>query len=246
VHGNSNDSLVEKLTEKLSQYDADENDPVTLKVIVKVPSSFSRIYERFLEDFGSAASKYEGFIGFDVIRPSRFDSEGNGIYIGMSKFKKYSQLMEWAASKERAELLNSVSSFTTLVSGEFVKNETVFSHGFESLFLKEMSTIQISSSFDPKNVPAPPPKWKTLILTYFMLLGSFVFFNQVIAPLYSFSLPWPISLFITLFLSILASTYFISPLFNKLFQDWLHSYTQDDIPKSRIGQWLYLRFPGLR
>jgi antibiotic biosynthesis monooxygenase (ABM) superfamily enzyme len=196
----------------------------------------------YLEDVGNAASKFEGFLGFDVVRPSKFDAQGNGTYIIMSRFQKRSQLLAWISSKERKDLYRKVIPYVSVVSGDIDSSEKpFFLHGFDSLFFKDAK----STPTDKSNLPAPPPKYKTLLLTFVILNANAAFLRTQISPFYSSSLPSPLSLLITLVLNVLITSYFSSPLLNKLFQDWIHSYTMKDVPKSPIGRILHLGIPGL-
>jgi antibiotic biosynthesis monooxygenase (ABM) superfamily enzyme len=201
-----------------------------------------RTYENYLEDVGNAASKFEGFLGFDVVGPSRIDAQGNATYILMSRFQKRSQLLVWISSKERKDLYRKVLPYITVVSGDIDSSEKpFFSHGFDSLFLKETK----SNPAEKADLPAPPPKYKTVILTYCILNVNAAFIRTVIAPFYPSFFPGPVSLLITLVLNVTITSYLSNPMLNKLFQDWIHSYTMKDIPKSTIGRILHLGIPGL-
>jgi antibiotic biosynthesis monooxygenase (ABM) superfamily enzyme len=88
-------------------------------------------------------------------------------------------------------------------------------------------------------------EYKTVILTYCILNVNAAFIRTVIAPFYPSFFPGPVSLLITLVLNVTITSYLSNPMLNKLFQDWIHSYTMKDIPKSTIGRILHLGIPGL-
>ena len=126
------------------------------------------------------------------------------------------------------------------IEADVEKDRVVLLAGFENLFTNN------SANIDPTNVPIPPPKWKTLLVIYLILICNSIFWGTFISPLYMDSVPFPLFILISLFMDIVLTSYFSSPLMNKLFQDWLHSHTRKDIPKSWIGKTLFLGIPGLR
>jgi antibiotic biosynthesis monooxygenase (ABM) superfamily enzyme len=240
------DQIVHILRDKIladAAREHNENYPVSVKVALKVPAAYTKSYEKFAKDLGRAASQFEGFLGFDVIRPSQLDPKGSGVYVSITRFQNHSQLIKWLTSRERKELLVQIHPFVTLLSGEIESDKFLHTDGFDNFF---QSTGPTGAEIDPKQIPAPPPKWKTLILTFFILLGNSAFFSSYIAPLYSTKVPALLASFISLVLNLTLSSYVITPLANKIFQDWLHTYTQSDVPKSWIGKCLHLGLPGLR
>eukprot|EP00475_Leptophrys_vorax_P006535 TRINITY_DN1404_c0_g1_i1.p1 TRINITY_DN1404_c0_g1~~TRINITY_DN1404_c0_g1_i1.p1 ORF type:complete len:529 (+),score=131.03 TRINITY_DN1404_c0_g1_i1:508-2094(+) len=218
----------------------DENYPVTVKVAVRVPAAYHKSYEKFVRDLGDAASQFEGFVGLDIVRPAQLDAKGNGVYVSITRFQTHTQLIKWLSSRERKELLMQINPFVTLVSGEIEADKAMFQDGFDSFFQKT------TSEMDPTKTPAPAPKWKTLVLTYAILFANAQFFSNFVAPLYNKHLPSALTSLITMILNLMLSSYFVTPLMNKICQDWLHTYTVHDIPKSCLGKCLYLGLPGLR
>jgi antibiotic biosynthesis monooxygenase (ABM) superfamily enzyme len=247
-HGPSNDPVIELpprdqlekfITPKILM-SANNSSSVSIKVTTKVPASFSFLYENYLEDLGSSASKFDGFLGFDVIRPSKIDAQGNKTYAVISRFSQQSHILVWLSSKERKDLIKRVSPFITVLSGDLEETvESFSSHGFDSLFVDE-------SSNNPNRHYTPLPKYKTLILVYLIIIVNVTFIYAVVTPLYSSYLPSALTILINMTIDLILTTYFSSPLLNKLFQDWIHSQTEKDIPTSSIGKCLYLGIPGLR
>jgi antibiotic biosynthesis monooxygenase (ABM) superfamily enzyme len=220
-----------------------ENYPVSVKVALKVPPAYTKSYEKFAKDIGRAAAQFEGFLGFDVIRPSELDAKGSGVYVSITRFQTHSQLLKWLTSRERKELLVQIHPFVTVLSGDIESDKFLHTNGFDNFF---QSTAPTGAEIDSKQIPAPPPKWKTCALTFVILLGNSAFFSTFIAPIYSKQVPSLLATFITLCLNLTLSSYVVTPFANKIFQDWLHTYTQNDVPKSWIGKCFYLGFPGLR
>jgi antibiotic biosynthesis monooxygenase (ABM) superfamily enzyme len=218
------------------------NYPVTVKVALQIPAAYTKTYEKFVKDLGRAASEFEGFIGLNIIRPAHLDAKGSGIYVSITRFQNHSQLIKWLTSRERKELLVQIQPFVTLISGEIESDKVMFSDGFDNFF---PSTLPAGADIDPKKAPAPPPKWKTFILTYIILLGNSVFFSTFIAPLYNKRVPSAVASLISFVLNLFMSSYFVTPLANKIFQDCLHTYTQHEVPKSWIGKCLHIGIPGL-
>jgi antibiotic biosynthesis monooxygenase (ABM) superfamily enzyme len=237
--------MVEKLkkdAEERKTLGASSDMPVTIKLAIKVPSAFMKIYEEVNQDMGRAAAKFEGFLGKDVIRPATLDASGSGVYVSVTRFKTHEQLMKWLTSRERKELLLRIYPFVQFVDGE-VESEKLVSpiSGFDHLFVN-LDTKD--SAQKGKKTQGPPAKWKTFSVTYVLLLGSSQFSNYTIAPSVS-HLPLPISTFILLWIAILMNVYLTNPMMNKFLQDWIHGYTADEVPKSGMGRCLHLGFPCL-
>jgi antibiotic biosynthesis monooxygenase (ABM) superfamily enzyme len=237
------DKIEETIVRKLDREymrNPNEDEQVSAKIVVKVPNSYARTYENFGEDLGMTASKFEGFKGIDIIKPSHWDENGYGIYKINMRFQKQSQLRNFIHSPERKQLRTAINPISIFIEADVEKDRVVLLAGFENLFTNN------SANIDPTNVPIPPPKWKTLLVIYLILICNSIFWGTFISPLYMDSVPFPLFILISLFMDIVLTSYFSSPLMNKLLQDWLHSHTQKDIPTSYIGKCLHLGLPGLR
>jgi antibiotic biosynthesis monooxygenase (ABM) superfamily enzyme len=218
--------------------------PVTIRVALLVPPTHVKTYERFIKDFGNAASQFEGFVGLDVIRPAQLDAKGNGIYVSITRFNTHEQLLKWIGSRERKALLLHIFPFIQFVQSQVAAETVVSFDGFDAFFQNTSSSTN-SSDVDPKNIPAPPPKWKTSLLTYAILYALSQLFGAYISPNYSKVLPLALTTLVTLTMIVITSSYIVTPFLNKVLQDWLHGYTMAEIPQTKCRRCLHFGIPGL-
>jgi uncharacterized protein len=177
------------------------SEPVTALIVRYVKKDRIEEFEAWIRGMTLVASKFEGFLGSNVIRPR--DKE-NPEYVIVARFDKYEHLKAFMTSVERAEYLKKSEGMTT---GEISVQEM---HGFGSFFsLPERS---VSSSV--------PAKYKMSVLTIMALYIPLLVISTLVASIFR-GFPRPLLVLFTLIVLVPIMTYFIMPWTTRLFRFWL-------------------------
>ncbi|WP_217126065.1 antibiotic biosynthesis monooxygenase [Hydrogenophilus thiooxidans] len=153
----------------------------------------------------AVASRFPGYLGGQLIRPS--DSDGSGEprrYHMLFAFDTPEHLRQWQESPERALGLKALEPH---VEGNAVIHEL---SGLEHWF----PSIEVRSS-------AAPPRWKIALITWFGIYPTVLVLFLTIAP-HLEHWPLPLRTAIITAMVVVAMTWFVAPTLTKWFHDWLH------------------------
>ena len=159
-------------------------------------------YEQWLRGIFNEAKKFEGFIETNVIKPA--DSESPE-YISLVKFDSQENLCRWQESSEEAEW---VAKLPDLVEESADMQKAI---GFEMWFSRPKVLFSA----------APPPFWKQVVLGVMTVYPMILILNFVLKPITG-SLPWFVSLFISVVILSTLLTYPIMPMVTKVLRNWLY------------------------
>ena len=174
-------------------------EPVTVTVARGVAAGREDDFERWSEQLTALATRYPGFLGAGMLRPSRIGDPWHVVF----RFDSAEHLSAWESSPERAGWL---------AEGE---------HLVESTAVQRVSGLETWFSLPGRTAPAPP-KWKMFLVsaTVFYLL------NLTLSLLYGWSLnSWPLPLHIVLIsVPVTAiATWVVMPRAARLLARWLYA-----------------------
>jgi uncharacterized protein len=142
---------------------ADATGPITTAVTRRVKPGHVAAYEEFLEGIIAAASRYPGYLGVEVFRPSGGGNEYRIVY----RFDGSGDLRRWLDSDEHAAWLEQAEPH---VIGRM---RTSFLTGLESWF-----TL-------PDRPRATPPPYKMALLTWTTIFPLITLVVLVLDPVLS-------------------------------------------------------------
>ncbi len=175
-------------------------EPVTVIVKHCVKSGNEAAYEVWAQKVSHAASRFEGFLGVNFIRPS----EGKGSeYVLIFKFNSYENLLVWEESDERQHWVNMRRSMT--VGEPRIKRYTGWDYWFA---LPDAAII-------------PPPKYKMAIITFISLYPLALLVPMALNPFIGQLETFLFTLFNSAII-ILIMSYIMMPLMVNLFKHWLY------------------------
>lgn len=171
--------------------------PVTVIIERKVRPGREAEYERSLRDVFERLSGFAGYLGMDVIQPTR----PGGDYVVIFRFDSYDHLRTWETSAARRDWLLHIRP---LVINERIERVS----GLEFMFNRGDSR--------------PPRRWKQLILTWVILFPLSYVSVPVFNALTPFLPPLGHVMLNTLILLALMS-YVIMPVVTRVFARWLYA-----------------------
>jgi uncharacterized protein len=178
---------------------APQHDPVTVTVARTVAAGREAEFEEWSDQLTRTASKYPGFLGAGMLRPSHVGDPWHVVF----RFDNAVHLRDWEVSGERAGLL--------IVGHQLV----------ESTDMHRVSGLETWFSLPGRTAPAPP-KWKMFLVsgTVFYLLNVTLSFS------YGWALvSWPIPLRVVLvsYPVTALATWLVMPRVARLLQGWLYA-----------------------
>ncbi|MCE7733684.1 MAG: antibiotic biosynthesis monooxygenase [Candidatus Heimdallarchaeota archaeon] len=151
------------------------NDPVTTIFRRFVKKDKVEAFEGWIKEMTTARSKFEGYIGMNIIRPS---DHSRPEYVMILTFDSYENLRKWQESDDRINLVTK--------SIEFTEGES----NIDDIRIEQQSGLEYW--FDqPKLVVNRPRRYNMAILTAMALYPLILLSNLLIVPFLEF-LPGPL------------------------------------------------------
>ncbi len=174
-------------------------EPVTVTIARRVAVGREADFERWSEDLTALATRFPGFLGAGMLRPSHLGDPWHVIF----RFDSPEHLADWESSAERKHWLE---------RGE---------HLVESTAVQRVSGLETWFSLPGRTAPAPP-KWKM-----FLVSGTAIYLmNVVFAVTYGWALDsWPVPLHIALVSYPVTATvtWLIMPRLARILARWLYA-----------------------
>lgn len=174
--------------------------PVSTIVSRTVPAAKAAQFEPLLQEVITAARGFEGHLGVDVLRP-----EAGGVYQIVFRYRSRAEHDAWMASDQRRRLVAEVDDL--LDDGTTPEVRTV--DGWEGWF--------VSPDYAP---PAPPRRWKMALITLAALYPIVLACITVLRELTG-GWPLPLSMLVTMGLTIPLMTWVIMPFLTIRLGRWL-------------------------
>lgn len=173
--------------------------PVTVVVRHRVRPGKEAAFEEWLRGISREALRFEGCLGFNVVRPS---DPARPEYVVFFRFDTFEHLEKWEASETRRVWLERI----------------------EPLVLQAPARERHTGMevwFSPPAGRAPPPRWKMIPIT---LLAVFPLISLVQVTLVPLLANWPVLLrtLTTSALFVCLMTYLVMPPMTRLFSRWLY------------------------
>lgn len=157
-------------------------------------------YEEWLHGITTAAQKFKGHLGVNVIRPW---DHVHPEYVAIVKFDQYSNLKTWMESDIRQEWIARLQPL--IEKPEVIQTLT----GLETWFML------------PNKLQVPPPRYKMVLVTWLGVFLTLPIPNRLLTPLLS-EFPTLLQQLISTGFSLALLTYLIMPHLTKLFRKWLY------------------------
>jgi antibiotic biosynthesis monooxygenase (ABM) superfamily enzyme len=178
---------------------ADASGPITTAVTRRVKPGHEVAYEEFLEGIIAAASRYRGYLGVEVFRPSGDGDEYRIVY----RFDGPDNLRRWLDSDEHAAWLEQAEPH---VIGPM---RTSFLTGLESWF-----TLP-----DRPGAPPPPP-YKMALLTWITIFPLITLVVLALDPVLT-RLALVLRLAVTTAVTVPLMTWVVMPRVTRALRTWL-------------------------
>ena len=190
------------MSEPLAISSDEETQQVTAIICHTVRSGREQGYEEWLHGITTAAHKFKGHLGVNVIRPwDHVYPE----YVAIVKFDQYSNLKTWMESDIRQEWIARLQPL--IEKPEAIQTLT----GLETWF-----TL-------PNKLQVPPPHYKIVLVTWLGVFLTLPIQNHLLAPLLS-EFPTLLEQLISTGFSVVLLTYLIMPHLTQLFCKWLYPF----------------------
>lgn len=177
-----------------------EDNPVTVVISRRVIKGQEVQFEQLSSEMTNCASRYPGYLGANLFRPSSPDDPEYRIIF---KFADEQALAAWQASDQRAEILEQIEQLLVAPS----KTET-------------MSGIITWFTLPGHNPVKPPPKYKMTIVSWLALYPAvtliFFLFGDLLAQV-----PLLLRTLIVTAVVMVAMSYLLMPRFTRWFAFWL-------------------------
>jgi antibiotic biosynthesis monooxygenase (ABM) superfamily enzyme len=165
-----------------------------------VPAGKVAGFEPLLHEMITAARGFEGHLGVDVLRP-----DGGGLYQIIFRYRSRAEQRAWMASEQRRELVARIDCL--LDHGTTAEVRTV--DGCEGWF--------VTPGYAP---PAPPRRWKMAVVTFAALYPLLLALITELRRITS-GLPVPLTMLLTLGLTIPLMTWLVMPPLTVRLGPWL-------------------------
>lgn len=186
-----------------------DEEPITVTVARHVAPGREEEFEEWLDSILQTASKFPGFLGTGVLRPSRLGDDWHILY----RFDSAAHLKEWEESEQRRDWLAKAEDFIEMTGVSRVS-------GLETWF-----------SLPGRTAPAPP-RWKMFVVTLAAIVPLVLLMNAFVLPHIK---TWPLvgrTLVFSGTLTVLM-TWVVMPRMTRLFRRWLYPpRTREQISRS--------------
>lgn len=175
-------------------------EPVSTRVSRMVPAAKVAQFEPLLHEMITAARRFDGHLGVDVLRP-----DGGGEYQIIFRYRGRAEHESWMGSDQRRELADRIDQL--LDDATTAQVRTV--DGWEGWF--------ITPGYAP---PTPPRRWKMALITFAALYPLLLALITVLRGLTG-GWPAPLTMLLTLGLTIPLMTWVVMPLLTVRLGPWL-------------------------
>lgn len=178
--------------------DSPPAQPVTVTVARRVAPGREEDFERWYDGIIGAASRFPGFLGAGVLRPTGVGQEWHVVY----RFADDAALHRWEVSPERGSWLRRAEDFA------------------EETAQRRVSGLETWFAMPGRTAPAPP-RWKMAVVTLLAIIPLVLVMNLTVLPLLR---DWPLVLRTIVFALILTSlmTWVVMPRVTRLFRRFLY------------------------
>ncbi|MUL36629.1 antibiotic biosynthesis monooxygenase [Gloeocapsopsis dulcis] len=177
-----------------------ESDQVTAIISHIIRPGREQGYEEWFHGIATAARKFKGHLGVNVIRPR--DRE-HLEYVAIVRFDRYSNLKTWLESDIRREWIERLQPL--IEKPEAVQTLT----GLETWF-----------TLSDKPLKSLPPRYKMALITWLGVFITLAILSRLLSPLSG--LPVLLHQLITTGLVVALLTYLVMPRLTQLFRQWLY------------------------
>jgi antibiotic biosynthesis monooxygenase (ABM) superfamily enzyme len=175
-------------------------EPVSTRVSRMVPAGKVARFEPLLHEMITAARRFDGHLGVDVLRP-----DDGGVYQIIFRYRSRAEQQAWMASDQRRALAARIDRL--LDDGTTAEVRAV--DGWEGWF--------VTPAYAP---PAPPRRWKMAVVTFAALYPLLLALITILRPVTG-DWPVPLTLLVTLGLTIPLMTWLVMPLLTVRLGTWL-------------------------
>ena len=181
---------------------------LTMIVRHQVDSGKSTLFDQWAKDIREVASRFDGFLGTEVIRPIAGDGQANdNEYVCIIRFGDYQKLKNWTDSAERRQWIDRTVDF----SSQPPKVEH-----YQSLeFWFERDGVEKSGTSAAK----APPKYKMALLSFLVIWVQVTLLVPIIASW--IGEPYALVTAVAVATIVLMTTYLFMPLVTRLLKRWL-------------------------
>jgi len=178
----------------------DSPSPVTTIFAREVRAGFEVQYEEWLAGISRTSLRFTGNQGTTILRPA----EGRDEYIAITHFDSAENLELWLRSTERESWLEKLQSIG------ICREEVMSLAGMERWF-----------TLRARGATRLPPRYKTATLILLGLYPLALLLDLVLSPVLS-GLPGPLSVLVSLVVSVALMVWIVLPWLTRLFSGWLH------------------------
>jgi len=187
--------------------------PVTVIVTRKAKKGKIREFEEWMDGVTHAATKFEGHMGVNIIRPSAIS---NPEYVIIFRFNTYENLARWENSEIRTDWLNKSKAVT---EGEpKVEKQS----GLEFWFTPSPGSAATGEGNNASAAAAmPPPRYKmAMVVTSIIFVLASTLLPQIREV--TIGLPALLSTLVGVTIMVILMTYVIMPFVTRLLRPWLY------------------------
>lgn len=178
-----------------------EHQQVTAIISHHVRSGREQGYEAWIHGITTAAQKFDGHQGVNIIRPR---DQTHSEHVAVLRFDCYANLKQWLESDIRREWIERLQPL--IEKPEDIQTLT----GLETWF-----------NLPGSPTAAPPPRHKMILVTWLGVFVTLAIVSRLLAPLIS-TLPLLLRQLITTGIVVCLLTYVVMPRLTRLFHRWLH------------------------
>ncbi|MBD2742840.1 antibiotic biosynthesis monooxygenase [Coleofasciculus sp. FACHB-1120] len=189
------------MLEPLATGTEEETQQVTAIISHMVRPGREAGYEEWLHGIATAAHKFKGHLGVNVIRPC---DQAHPEYVAIVRFDQYSNLKTWIESDIRREWLERLQPLIE-------KPETI----------QTLTGLETWFTLPNKPMQARPPRYKMALVTWLGVFLTLSILNRLLVPLLS-EFPILLNQLISTGLTVVLLTYLVMPRLTQLFRKWLY------------------------
>lgn len=178
-----------------------QQNAVTVIVSRVVKPRYKEEFEVWIRGITEESSKFEGYLGSDVIRPH---DPNNPTYVTIFKFDTYEHLRGWADSPNREKWIEKVRPMTV---GE--------------ADVKKITGLEYWFSLPDRAAVMPPPRHKMALVTLLAIYPLILLVDFVLAPLTG-EMPHLLGLLLSVGSTVVLMTWAVMPMTTRLFAFWLY------------------------
>ena len=153
------------------------------------------------------ASKFEGHLGTQLIRPSNHISSE---YVVIFKFNNYNNLKKWEDSPIRERWIEKTGDFTE-----------------GTAHIHKLTGLEYWFALPKEPLQTPPPRYKMAVATFLALFPTINLVNLILNPLLG-DFQGIFRLAISVMVTVALMTYLVMPLMTRLLAFWLYKNLQNE------------------